>query len=116
MDIRIKRIYEPRASTDGYRILVDRVWPRGLSKQKAALDQWLKEIAPSKELRQWFKHDPARWPEFRRRYRKELAGKQEIIEDLRSRAAEGTVTLLYSARDPDRNQAVVLKEYLEEME
>ena len=108
----IKRIYEPPVPEDGKRILVDRLWPRGLSKDDARLDEWLKEVAPSDELRRWFGHDPAKWEEFRRRYRQELKTQGEIFERLRNEARKGTVTLLFAAKDEERNNAVVLKEML----
>ena len=108
----IKRIYEPPVPEDGKRILVDRLWPRGLSKDDARLDEWLKEVAPSDELRRWFGHDPAKWEEFRRRYRQELKTQGEILERLRNEARKGTVTLLFAAKDEERNNAVVLKEML----
>ena len=108
----IKRIYEPPVPEDGKRILVDRLWPRGLSKDDARLDEWLKEVAPSDELRGWFGHDPAKWEEFRRRYRQELKTQGEILERLRNEARKGTVTLLFAAKDEERNNAVVLKEML----
>lgn len=114
MNLRVKRIYEPPDSADGYRVLVDGIWPRGVSKQQANLDDWLKDIAPSSELRRWFNHRPDRWKEFQRRYRRQLARKQEMVEDLRARAKAGTVTLLYSARNTSHNQAVALKAYIEE--
>jgi len=110
--IRIKRIYEPAAKGDGIRVLVDRVWPRGVTKEKAALDLWLKEIAPSTELRKWFGHDPARWDEFRMRYRKELDENDEAVGQLNALIAKGPVTLLYSARDAEHNQAAALLDYL----
>lgn len=110
--LRLKRAYEPVESSDGLRILVDRLWPRGLSKDKAALDDWLKDIAPSTELRRWFGHDPERWEEFQRRYREELKQHGEALEQLRGLAKEKTVTLVYSAHDEEHNDAVVLKEVL----
>jgi len=110
--IRVKRAYEPASSDDGLRVLVDRLWPRGLSKEKAAIDVWLKEIAPSTDLRRWFGHDPARWAEFCDRYFAELAAMEEPVRFLRQKAAEGTVTLLYGARDAAHNNAVALKRYL----
>ncbi len=110
--IRIKRAYEPASSSDGTRILVDRLWPRGLKKADAAISRWMKEIAPSAELRKWFGHDPQRWQEFRRRYNAELARKRELVEELRTLAAQGPVTLIYSAHDEAHNQAVVLRETL----
>lgn len=113
MEIRLKRAYDPPAASDGTRILVDRLWPRGLRKADAAIDHWEKEVAPSDELRRWFGHDPARWDEFRRRYRAELAGNAAAVADLRARIGKGPATLVYSARDEAHNQAVVLKELLD---
>lgn len=110
--LRLKRAYEAAESSDGLRILVDRLWPRGLSKDKAALDDWLKDIAPSTELRRWFGHDPERWKEFQRRYREELKQHGEALEHLRGLAKKKTVTLVYSAHDEEHNDAVVLKEVL----
>ena len=110
--VRIKRAYEAPAPEDGARILIDRLWPRGISKQRAALDEWLKEIAPSTELRQWFGHELARWPEFQRRYKAELRGHAMEIERLRDIAAKGVLTLLYGARDQEHNDAVVLRDVL----
>jgi uncharacterized protein YeaO (DUF488 family) len=109
--VRIKRIYDPVAATDGLRILVDRVWPRGVSKQKAALDHWLKEIGPSTALRKWFGHKPERWPEFRKRYKKELSA-NPAMKDLRVLAKAKSVTLLFGAHDEQHNQAAVLAELL----
>jgi uncharacterized protein YeaO (DUF488 family) len=110
MAVAIKRIYEPVAKGDGYRVLVDRIWPRGVSKGEATLDEWLKDVAPSTALRQWFGHDPARWAEFQRRYRKELDGNPEARQALASlRKRKGRVTLLYAARDEEHNNAVVLQ-------
>jgi uncharacterized protein YeaO (DUF488 family) len=106
--IRIKRVYEPQARSDGRRILVDRLWPRGLSKKDAAVDEWMKDIAPSAELRRWFGHDPRRWPEFKRRYRHELRAHGELLRSITARASRGTVTLVYGARDEAHNDAVVL--------
>lgn len=114
MKLYLKRIYEPPAGEDGLRVLVDRLWPRGLSKREANIDLWLKDIAPSAGLRRWFGHDPDKWSEFQRRYRAELEGKAEAIDTLRERAGSGTATLLYAARDEKHNQAVVLKEFLKE--
>jgi len=110
--IRIKRIYDPPAPDDGRRVLVDRLWPRGLAKEAARIDEWLKEIAPSDALRTWFGHDPARWEEFRKRYREELKGHVEPLERLRAETEKGTVTLLFAAKDTAHNNAVVLKELL----
>jgi len=112
MTVRIKRIYEDPAADDGFRVLVDRIWPRGVSKERAKLDVWLKEVAPSTELRQWFHHEEPKWPEFVRRYRAELADNPAVgtLRDILSR--QERVTLLYSARDEDENQAVVLRDHL----
>jgi uncharacterized protein YeaO (DUF488 family) len=112
--IRLKRAYEPAASDDGQRFLVDRVWPRGVSKDELDIDGWSKEVAPSTELRKWFGHDPARWNEFRRRYREELLAHKEALEPLLQAARRGTLTLVYGARDTEHNQAVVLKQLLDE--
>jgi len=111
-DVRIKRAYEPPSRRDGTRVLVDRLWPRGVKKADAGISQWMKEIAPSNELRKWFGHDPERWEEFRRRYRAELTKKRELLGELRSLAKEGPLTLVYSAHDEAHNQAVVLREAL----
>ena len=111
----IKRIYEEPVETDGYRVLVDRVWPRGISKQRARVDEWAREIAPSTELRKWFAHAADKWPEFRKRYRKELKQGQAGLTTLSEMTRSRTVTLVYSARDPVRNQATVLAEYLNEL-
>lgn len=111
-DIHLKRAYEPPSSTDGVRILVDRLWPRGVSKERAAIDQWLKDIAPSTELRRWFGHDPKRWSEFRRRYRVELSHHEELLRDLRAMARKGPLTLVYAARDEAHNEAIVLRDIL----
>jgi len=108
----LKRAYEPAAPEDGYRILVDRLWPRGVSKDKAALDDWMKEIAPSAELRKWFGHDPGRWREFQRRYRAELRGHKEELDRIRQLAKARHVTLVYSAHDEQHNDAVVLQNVL----
>lgn len=107
--IRLKRAYEPADAGDGVRLLVDRLWPRGVSKERAALDDWLKDIAPSTELRQWFGHDPDRWPEFPRRYRAELREHAEELNRIRAMARTHTVTLVYSAHDEEHNDAVVLR-------
>ena len=109
--VTLKRAYEPPTAADGARILVDRLWPRGVAKADAAIDLWLKDVAPSTELRRWFAHDPAKWPEFRRRYRAELRGSPALAE-LRSLARKGHVTLVYSAKDEVHNDAVVLGELL----
>jgi uncharacterized protein YeaO (DUF488 family) len=110
--LRLKRAYEPAEPDDGVRILVDRLWPRGVSKAKAALDDWMKEIAPSTELRQWFAHDPGRWAEFQRRYRAELRQQSEALDRLRALAKHRVVTLVYSAHDEQHNDAVVLRAVL----
>jgi uncharacterized protein YeaO (DUF488 family) len=114
--IRVKRVYDPPSAGDGTRVLVDRLWPRGISKERAAVQLWLKEIGTSAELMEWFGHDPARWEEFRRRYRAELAGKRDLLRILEEKEKEGTLTLVYAARDEARNNAVVLKEFLDEGE
>jgi uncharacterized protein YeaO (DUF488 family) len=111
-DIRIKRIYDEPGAADGFRALVDRLWPRGISKQRAALDDWLVELAPSTALRKWFHQDRTRWIEFARRYRAELRTQAAALEALRQRAAQQRVTLLYAAHDPRRNHAVVLRDVL----
>jgi uncharacterized protein YeaO (DUF488 family) len=111
--IAIKRVYDAPEKSDGFRVLVDRVWPRGVSKDKAAVDLWMKEIGLSTELRKWFGHDPARWDEFRARYREELAAKGDLLDELRGHAEKGRLTLVYSARDEAHNQAVVIREMLE---
>ncbi len=110
--IRLKRAYEPAAASDGRRILVDRLWPRGVSKQRLAIDEWMKEVSPSSELRRWFNHDPDRWLEFRRRYKRELRGHAERIEQLARWAARRRVTLIFGARDETRNEAVVLADVI----
>ncbi len=111
-NLKLKRAYDPPAAGDGKRILIDRLWPRGVKKADAAIDEWMKEIAPSAALRKWFGHDPARWPEFHRRYRKELDRHSEQLDRLRALARQGPVTLVYAARDEAHNDAVVLKEVL----
>jgi uncharacterized protein YeaO (DUF488 family) len=113
MSLAIKRVYEPVSPKDGYRILVDRLWPRGLSKDRAAVDLWLKDIAPSTELRRWFGHDPSKWDEFRRKYSAELATHAEDVAQIRKLAKRRRVTLVYGARDTEHNDAVVLLGYLE---
>lgn len=111
-NIRLKRVYEPAVPADGRRVLVDRLWPRGLKKADAAIDRWMKEVAPSTGLRKWFGHAPERWPEFRRRYTEELRGKKALLEELQGLAREGPVTLLYAAHDSEHNDAVALREVL----
>jgi uncharacterized protein YeaO (DUF488 family) len=113
--VRIRRVYEPPQPEDGRRVLVDRIWPRGLTKAAAAIDAWQRDVAPSNDLRRWFGHDPARWEEFARRYRQELAARLELLQPLLAAAAEGPLTLVYSARDERHNQAVVLQQVLETM-
>lgn len=116
MEIRTKRVYEDPAPDDGSRVLVDRLWPRGVSKEEAELDDWLREIAPSDDLRRWFDHDPERWDEFVRRYAEELREKEDLLDDLVAGAEEGRVTLLYAARDTEHNNAIALKQILEARE
>lgn len=110
MKIKIKRVYEPPDKDDGMRILVDRLWPRGLTKQKASVDLWLKDIAPSTELRKWFDHDPSKWEEFKKRYLGELNGKSEQIRLLKQELDKGVVTLVYGAKDEEHNEALVLQD------
>ena len=112
LDIRLKRAYEPADSSDGYRVLIDRLWPRGLSRERASLDEWNRELAPSTELRQWFGHEPGRFQEFRQRYIDELRAHRSALTGLRRRARKGKVTLVYAAKDIDHNDAVVLAEVL----
>ena len=112
LDIRLKRAYEPAEADDGYRVLVDRLWPRGVSREDARLDDWARELAPSAELRRWFGHDPERFDEFGRRYRAELAPHADELEELRARARSGPLTLVFGARDTEHNDAVVLAEVL----
>jgi uncharacterized protein YeaO (DUF488 family) len=116
MNIKIKRVYEQRDKKDGDRILVDRLWPRGLTKEKSGVDLWLKEIAPSTELRKWFGHDPKKWKSFRGRYETEISHKEDLIKVLKQKAQHGTVTLIYGARDEKHNEALVLKQFLERSE
>jgi uncharacterized protein YeaO (DUF488 family) len=111
-NVRLKRAYEPPAADDGTRILIDRLWPRGISKERAAIDQWMKDISPSTELRKWFGHDPARWDEFRRRYAKEVRHHADLLAQLRSLARQGQITLVYSAHDEKHNDAVELRELI----
>jgi uncharacterized protein YeaO (DUF488 family) len=109
----IKRVYEPAEASDGARVLVDRLWPRGVSKQEAGISLWLKDVAPSSPLRKWFGHDPKRWSDFRRKYREDLERNDDAVTQIRDLAKQGPVTLIYSARDVVHNQAQVLAEYLE---
>ncbi|MCB0190415.1 MAG: DUF488 domain-containing protein [Anaerolineae bacterium] len=111
--IKLKRAYEPPEEEDGFRVLVDRVWPRGIKREALALDLWLKEIGPSAQLRKWFGHDPAKWPAFCERYQAELKEKKEAVDLLKEKRASGTLTLVFSARDTEHNNAVALKKYLE---
>ena len=113
MNVKIKRAYLPAESSDGTRVLIDRLWPRGLSKEKAKIDLWLKEIAPSTDLRKWFGHDPGKWAEFQKRYKAELKKNQETVAELKMALRAGHVTLIYGARDEEHNDAVVLQDYLE---
>lgn len=112
--IQVRRVYDAPSPTDGARVLVDRLWPRGVSKERAALDLWLKDIAPSTELREWFGHDPDRWDGFRTRYRAELDANQVCVEQLEALARKGPLTLLFGARNTEQNEAVVLAAYLQE--
>lgn len=113
--VKLKRVYDPAARSDGYRVLVERLWPRGIRKENLAVDEWLKEVAPSTALRKWFSHDPARWSDFRRRYHRELAKSpaHARLLELAHRAAEGTVTLVFSSHDAEHNNAVALKDEVE---
>ena len=112
IDVRAKRVYDEAAPGDGYRVLIDHVWPRGVSKERARLDEWARELAPSDELRKWFSHVPERFEEFRARYRDELAAHREVLEKLRERASDGRLTIVYAARDREHNNAAVLAELL----
>jgi uncharacterized protein YeaO (DUF488 family) len=113
--IKLKRVYERAEPNDGFRVLVDRLWPRGLSTDKAHVDEWLRDIAPSTELRKWFAHDPEKWPEFQRRYRAELSNKTQLLEKLLADAAGRDVTLVYASRERQFNNVTVLKEVLQEV-
>ena len=112
IDVRAKRIYDEADAGDGYRVLIDHIWPRGISKERACLDEWARELAPSDELRKWFDHVPDRFAEFRSRYRHELAAHGEQVEELRRRARNGPLTIVYAARDTEHNNAVVLAELI----
>ncbi len=112
MKINIKRVYEKPGEHDGYRILIDRLWPRGLTKEKAAVDLWLKEIAPTTELRKWFNHEPEKWPDFQKKYLKEIKENKEALAALKDKIKEGKVTLVYGAKDEEHNDAQVLRTYL----
>ncbi len=111
--IKLKRVYEEPDETDGFRILIDRLWPRGLSKDKAKVDMWLKDIAPGDPLRKWFSHDPGKWAQFKVRYFEELNDKRELADVIKEKEKRGTVTLLFGAKDENHNNAVALKEYIE---
>ena len=112
MKILVKRIYESAAKSDGCRVLVDRLWPRGISKESATLDLWLPDLGPSTELRQWFNHDPSKWEEFHRRYHVELKAKTALLATITEQAKTSSVTLVYSAKDEQHNQAVALRDFL----
>lgn len=112
MELKIKRVYEQPEKEDGKRILVDRLWPRGLTKEKASIDLWLKDIAPTTELRKWFGHDPAKWKEFKKRYHQELKNNKEQVSILYEQLKKRGVTLVYGAKDEEHNEALVLKEWL----
>jgi uncharacterized protein YeaO (DUF488 family) len=112
LDVRLKRAYDPATPSDGYRVLIDRLWPRGVSRDRAKLDDWEKQLSPSPQLRQWFAHDPARFDEFRRRYIDELRGQRPRLAALRRQARDGTLTLVYGAHDSEHNDAVVLAQVL----
>ena len=113
MSIELKRAYDRAAESDGYRVLVDRIWPRGVAKDDLRVDAWLKDLAPSAGLRKWFRHDPAKWDEFKKRYARELEQRSDALEQLVARARAGRVTLVFGAKDTEHNNAVALKEYLE---
>jgi uncharacterized protein YeaO (DUF488 family) len=113
-EVRTKRVYDPAEPADGYRVLIDRVWPRGVSRERAGVDEWARELAPSAELRKWFGHVPERFPRFRERYLKELAKHAEEVDQLRARASDGPLTIVYGARDPEHNNATVLAELIRE--
>ncbi len=112
LDIQLKRAYQPPAAADGIRILVDRLWPRGLTKAAAAVDRWMRDLAPSTELRRWFGHDPSRWDEFRRKYARELREREDLLAEVRSLGRQGRITLVFGARDETHNDAVALREVL----
>ncbi len=111
-DVRLKRAYAPPSPEDGFRVLVDRLWPRGLRKSDAAIDRWMKDIAPTTDLRRWFGHDPSRWDEFCRRYKAELSHHAEILKELQALAQTGRLTLVFAARDELHNEAIVLRDLL----
>ena len=111
--IRLKRVYDSPAEEDGFRVLVERLWPRGITKAEAHLDLWMKEIAPSSDLRKWFAHDPAKWEEFSKRYEKELVENRDLVKTLEQKSRETTVTLVFAAHDIQHNSALVLKQFME---
>ena len=113
--VKIKRIYDPVSPDDGRRILVDRLWPRGIKKEDARIDEWMKDVAPSNELRKWFSHDPAKWQEFRKRYAKELKKESYLLEQLRDESEKGRITLVFAAKDADHANAAVLKEVIDKL-
>ena len=113
MTVTLKRVYAEPAESDGTRILVDRLWPRGLTKEKARVDVWLKEIAPSAELRKWFNHEPSKWSEFKKRYWAEMSSNSEAVSALKKHVANGKVTIVYGAKDEEHNDAVAIKQYLD---
>jgi len=113
MSIKLKRAYDEPEKSDGFRILVERLWPRGVTKEKAGIDLWMKDIAPSTELRKWYSHDVEKWPEFKKRYRQELKDNKGVVAELKSIVSEKDVTFIYAAHDEEHNSAVVLKEYIE---
>ena len=115
MTVQVKRVYEQATKQDGVRVLVDRLWPRGLTKEQAHIDKWMKDIAPSSQLRQWYDHDPAKWTEFKKRYFKELEARKPTIKSLCEETLENTLTLVYSSRQKDYNNATALKEFMETM-
>ena len=115
MSGRVKRVYDEPTKSDGRRVLVDHLWPQGLKKNEAQIDEWLKEIAPSARLRKWFGHDPARWKEFKKKYAAELDGQRDQVEKLAREASKRRITLLFSAKDTEHNNAVALKEYIEKL-
>lgn len=113
MNIRTKRVYDSPSRMDGYRVLVDRLWPRGIRKAEAALDEWCKDLAPSGDLRKWFGHDAQRWPAFAQRYSRELNAKGDVVAEMVARSPKSTITLLYAAKDVEHNNAVVLKMFID---
>lgn len=113
MHIKLKRVYENATKSDGMRVLVERLWPRGLTKEKAKVDWWVRDVAPSDGLRKWYGHAPGKWPEFQKRYRAELRGKKDLIRELRHKARNGRVTFVFAAKDERRNSAVVLKQVVD---